>query len=816
MSRFRVCLLWPVWLLLVLAPPGTTGGAPGARKARVTPQSEPLPEGALVRLGPVRLRHARVINCLAFAPDGKTLVASDDEGAICFWDTATGRERSRIISTKGRLVSVAFTPDGKRVVGGIEDGRLNFWDVATGELLSRGERYRHSFHFLKYSPDGKVLATGDGDRDLWLYDAQGKALEKLAPCNLVAFAPRGTLLAVSGPGYVALRDRATGKEIRRFAPDADLNPIQGIWHVAFSADGKTLVCAGKGVDATLEVWDAVTGARKAARGFDTYKPMALSPDGRLLVLANGAGLLVWDTAADRQAWKAPLTEGAVRHLAAFSPDGKLLASASGYGLDLWDAQTGRKWIGPCLHRYRPECVVLSSDGRTAAAGVGAEVAVWDTATGKERFQFPAEGGIRCLACSADGKALAVAANRLTLWDLTSGQARWRRPGEFSHLALSPDGKVVAAANREAVVLWSAATGEHLRRWAAPPEGLAALAFSPGGKRLLAVEGGAKATTRIWDADSGKEIARWTPAQAGGLRLFGPGGSALALGQGEKLRVAVLDRATGKPLLELLPRTNAGEFYALSPDGRMLAAAAKQSPSLWLSELTTGRLFCRFEAQWPDGPVRPLAFSPDGKRLLTEASDGRLLLWDLAPRGRAGGAAAGQTPERLWDALAGHDGKAAYRAMWALAEAGPRTVTFLQARLRPVRDDSQAWLRRLVAELDDKKFAVREAAAKKLRALGPKVAPYLRRALAANPPLEVRKRLESILAALPPAGPQDGPPDALLGEPLRTVRAIQVLEWIGTPEARAVLRSLAGGESSAQETRHAKVSLELLDRRPVTP
>jgi hypothetical protein len=81
---------------------------------------------------------------------------------------------------------------------------------------------------------------------------------------------------------------------------------------------------------------------------------------------------------------------------------------------------------------------------------------------------------------------------------------------------------------------------------------------------------------------------------------------------------------------------------------------------------------------------------------------------------------------------------------------------------------------------------------------------------------VRKRLESILAALPPAEPHDSPPAALRGEPLRTVRAIQVLEWIGTPEARAVLRSLAGGEPSAQETRHARVSLERLDRRPDTP
>jgi hypothetical protein len=61
-------------------------------------------------------------------------------------------------------------------------------------------------------------------------------------------------------------------------------------------------------------------------------------------------------------------------------------------------------------------------------------------------------------------------------------------------------------------------------------------------------------------------------------------------------------------------------------------------------------------------------------------------------------------------------------MWALAEGGPRTVAFLKARLRPVRDDSQPEFRQLVADLDSRKFAVREAAAKKLRALGARVAP----------------------------------------------------------------------------------------------
>ncbi len=280
-------------------------------------------------------------------------------------------------------------------------------------------------------------------------------------------------------------------------------------------------------------------------------------------------------------------------------------------------------------------------------------------------------------------------------------------------------------------------------------------------------------------------------------------------QNKTLRVAVLDRATGKPILEYPPRTPLGQHFALSPDGRILAVAQTLAEPISLWELATGRQFTACVAKWPDGPLRPLVFSADGKRLLAESGESRLLLFDLKPRGRAGGAVAGQEPERLWDALAGLDGAAAYRAMWVLADAGPRTVTFLKARLRPAGDDSHAWLRRLVADLDSRKFAVREAAAKQLRELGPEITPFLRQALAAKPPLEMQRRLKAILAALPPMRPQDRQPDVLLGEPLRTVRAIQVLEWIGTPEAREVLQSLARGAPTAQETQHAKVSLQRL-------
>lgn len=115
------------------------------------------------------------------------------------------------------------------------------------------------------------------------------------------------------------------------------------------------------------------------------------------------------------------------------------------------------------------------------------------------------------------------------------------------------------------------------------------------------------------------------------------------------------------------------------------------------------------------------------------------------------------------------------------------------------------LRQLLRDLESEHFAVRQAAEQGLRDLGELAELALSKALQARPTVEAKRRLEQLLAALNPAG-------LLRGEPLRAVRAIQVLERIGSPEARDVLTVLAEGLPKARLTREAKAALERIGRR----
>jgi hypothetical protein len=162
-------------------------------------------------------------------------------------------------------------------------------------------------------------------------------------------------------------------------------------------------------------------------------------------------------------------------------------------------------------------------------------------------------------------------------------------------------------------------------------------------------------------------------------------------------------------------------------------------------------------------------------------------------------------EGSWADLAGADAARAYRAAWALVDRPGETVAFLRQRLRPVAPAKPQRLRRLIAELDSDSFEARKQATAELKELGPAAAAAVRQALAGRPSAEQRRRLEDLLHRM--AAP------TLSAEELQAVRAVAVLEHIGTPAARELLATLASGVADARRTREAKVALERLARRP---
>jgi hypothetical protein len=266
--------------------------------------------------------------------------------------------------------------------------------------------------------------------------------------------------------------------------------------------------------------------------------------------------------------------------------------------------------------------------------------------------------------------------------------------------------------------------------------------------------------------------------------------------------SVIEVVSGKEVF----RIDTGQVHSLafSRDGQLLATSDHHVVRLW--EIPTGKEIIhrpRHESL-PGVPIQAdvtsLAFFPDGRAFATGMRDGTILIWELARKTAAAKELGHIEIEALWADLADNDAGKAYRAIHILAACPSQALPYLRDHLLPVPEIELKGVERLIADLDSERFAVRDGAAKELAVLTWEFESAIRRALERKLSVEVRRRLEALLAA-----PQEVPP----APTLRTLRAIFVLERIGTAEARQTLQMLAKGVPEARLTQEAKASLERL-------
>jgi hypothetical protein len=234
--------------------------------------------------------------------------------------------------------------------------------------------------------------------------------------------------------------------------------------------------------------------------------------------------------------------------------------------------------------------------------------------------------------------------------------------------------------------------------------------------------------------------------------------------------------------------------AFSPDGKLLASATVEGDvAVWSTK--TGRLLADLEGH--RGPVSGLAFA-DSKTLVSSGRDSSVLVWDVtaASEGRVSRVKlTGEQWEKCWLMLRNEDQAVGSLAIQRLARDPAGVVPLLKPRLTAVDGKKIA---RLLEELDAGEYSTRKKAFAGLAEMGRFAEGSLRQALAKKPNLEKHRRIEELLNKMTDVKPT--------GEHLRALRAVAVLGMIGTPEARKILETLAGGAAEAELTKKAKSAL----------
>jgi RNA polymerase sigma factor (sigma-70 family) len=808
-------------------PAAKADAAPAAASAAAPPvdrSGDPLPAGASARLGTVRLRHGTGISAVAFSPDGKQLVSGDNDLTLCVWEVSTGQKVRQLTRNEGGGFTIAYSPDGTMVAAGGLDGFVSLWDAITWkvklyELPARGE----SFYSLAFSGDSKTLAAGTARGAIFLWDtttgkqiAQLKGHESCVRC--VAFSPDGKTLASGSDDKTALLwDVATRKELHRLEGHAGF-----LTSVAFARDGKTVATGDHGPDEPLRVWDVATGkeVRQIKGGHrNGFHNLAFSPDGKSLISGGIFSLRRWDwaTAKELQRFDPPgdKTPRAPGGRIALSANGKILAAVERMAIRLWDVETGKELRGPDGHRGGVQSVAFSPDGKTIASGGGDfTIRLWDGPSGKELRRLGAPAAhVAALAFSPDAKLLVSGGTggAVRLWEVATGNespAAIKVPGSVLAVAFLPDGKSLVTGGADGTVrAWELGTGKEVHRFAGHAGLVMAVALSPDGKLLAS--GGTDNTIRVWDVASAKELRRWeghaneaVPANRWVASVaFSPDGKTLASGGGD-FTARLWDVVTGKELARLEGHSGPVASVAFSPNGRMLSSGSwDRMVRLW--EVSTHQERRRLDGH--QGWVHAVAFAADGRTLASGSADTTVLLWDAT--GRVGGdrpaaRLSAKELKALWADLGGDDPVRAYAGIGSLAAAPAQAVPLVQGGLSPVAAADPRRLAKWLAELDSDDFEKRNRAARELEELGDAAEPYLRQALRRKLSADARRTLELLLSGVEARASR-----------VRALRALEVLEYAGTPEACRVLQGLAKGAPEAWLTGEAKAALDRLGRRP---